>query len=310
MDCIMVTGGAGWLGSHLIHALYKEGAKIVAYDNFSEATAKDVIEGRAEMVQGDILDFDLLTATVRRHRVNKIVHAAAIVGVPASLAQPTLTTRINIEGTVNVLEVMKNEGVNLGVNISTEETYGDFQYEPADEDHPLKPTSLYGITKVAVEQIADYYFRLFKINMISVRTSWLYGPRLHRFRPPQNFIENALAGKKTVVARGGDHRIDYTYITDLTDGLISILNKVNLPHRIYNIASGRSYNLYEMAQIMGELAPGSEFEIGPGLIHFADGFPGPQKGAFNIDRARRDLGFSPKYDLREGLRRNIEEVQS
>jgi nucleoside-diphosphate-sugar epimerase len=306
----MVTGGAGWLGSHLVQALNKVEAKIVVYDNLKEATAKDLIQGRAEMVNGDILDFALLTDTVRRYRVNKIVHAAAIVGTPASFAQPALTIRVNIEGTINVLEVMKNERVMLGVNISTEETYGEFQYEPAGEDHPLKPASLYGITKVAVEQIADYYYRLYKVNMISARASWLYGPRLHRLRPPQNFIENALQGKKTIVACGGDQRIDYTYITDFTDGLISILNKVNLPYRVYNISSGRAYNLYEMARIMEEVVPGSEFEIGPGLIHFSEDFPAPQKGALNIERARRDLGFSPKFDLREGLRQNIKEVQS
>jgi UDP-glucose 4-epimerase len=310
MDCIMVTGGAGWLGSHLVHALNKVGAKIVAYDNFKEATAKDLIQGRAEMVHGDILDFDLLTDTVRRYQVNKIVHAAAIVGTPASLARPVLTIRVNVEGTVNVLEVMKNEKVTLGVNISTEETYGGLDYEPADEDHPQKPASIYGITKVASEQIIDYYYRLYKVNMVSARASWLYGPRLHRSRPPQNFIENALQGKKTIMACGGDQRIDYTYITDFIDGLILILNKVDLPHRVYNISSGRSCTLYEMARIMEELVPGSKFEIGPGLYHFTDDFPAPQKGALSIERARRDLGFSPKFDLREGLRQNIKEVQS
>lgn len=310
MDCVMVTGGAGWLGSHLIHALNKAGAKVIAYDNFSESTAKDLIRGRAEMVHGDILDLDLLTDTVRRYQVNKIVHAAAIVGTPASLANPTLTIRVNVEGTVNVLEVMRNEKVMLGIHISTEETFGEFQYEPADEDHPQKPASIYGITKVAAEQICEYYCRLYKVNMISARASWLYGPRLHRSRPPQNLIENALQGKKTIVACGGYQRVDYTYIGDFIDGLMLILNKVNLPHRIYNISSGQSYTLYEVARIMRELVPGSEYEVGPGLYPFADDFQAPQKGAFSIERARRELGFCPKFDLREGLRQNIKEVQS
>lgn len=310
MDCVLVTGGAGWLGSHLIQALSQEGIKVVVYDNFSESRDREVIEDRAELVQGDILDFEHLTKTVRGYGINKMIHAAAIVGVPASLAQPALTTRVNVEGTVNVLEVMKNEGVRIGVHISSEETYGEFQYEPADEDHPLNPSSLYGYTKVWVEQLADYYFRRYKVNMVSARTSWLYGPSFHRFRPPQNFIENALAGKKTIVPRGGEHRIDYTYITDLTDGLILMLQKVHLPHRIYNIASGRSYTLYEMADIMKSLVPGAEFDIEPGLIHFTDDFPAPQKGALNISLAKQELGFSPQYDLLEGLRKNIEEMQS
>lgn len=305
MDCILITGGAGWVGSHLVGKLHERGHKVIAYDNFKGIRAFDVVRHGAKLVEGNILDSDLLMETVRNHRVNKIIHAAAIVGVPASFKDPGLTVRVNVEGTMNVLEVMKNAGIEIGINLSTEEAYGNYEYEPVDEEHPLKPTSIYGITKVASEAICKYYRDRFNINMISVRTSWLYGPKFHRPRPPQNILEDALNGRETVMVKGGEFKTDYTYIDDLIQGIMLILDKMKTVHSVYNIASGKSYTVWELADLARDLIPTARFKIGPGLLTTADDSQFPQKGALDIKRAMGELGFAPHYDLREGLMDNI-----
>jgi nucleoside-diphosphate-sugar epimerase len=308
MARILVTGGAGWLGSTVVRRLAARGDTVVTLDNF-QAGAPANLEGvgsNVTLATGDITDLSGLLVLIKEHRIQRIVHAAAIVSVISSLAAPSHVTGVNIEGTLNVLEAMRLFDVERTVHISSEETYGDFRYEPVDEEHPLAPTAPYGITKVASESLGRFYRAHYKTDFINVRTSWVYGPGLPRLRIPRTLIEAALENRPLHLPRGGGARIDHTYLDDCVNGILLALDHPSHPHDVYNISSGQSWSTAELVAILRELIPGADLTVGPGPHWFTDEMVAPKKGALDITRARAVLNYQPKYDLRQGLAASIE----
>jgi nucleoside-diphosphate-sugar epimerase len=308
MARVLVTGGAGWLGAAIVRRLAARGDQVVVLDNF-QAGAPANVEGlgtNVHLAPGDITDLSGLLALVKEHRVQRIVHAAAIVSVISSLAAPSLVTRVNIEGTLNVLEAMRLFDVERTVHISSEETYGAFRYEPADEEHPLAPTAAYGITKVTSEQLGRFYRTVYKTDFINVRTSWVYGPAFPRQRIPRTLIEAALAERPLHLPQGGDARIDHTYVDDCVDGILLALDHPTHPFDVYNIASGEGRTTAEIVALVNELVPGADLSVGPGPHWYNEQLVAPPKGALDLTRARTVLGYRPRYDLRRGLAAYIE----
>ena len=308
MARVLVTGGAGWLGAAVVRRLAARGDQVVVLDNF-QAGAPANLEGlgsSVRLIPGDITDLSGLLLVIKEHRVQRIVHAAAIVSVLSSLGAPSHVTRVNIEGTLNVLEAMRLFEVERAVHISSEETYGDFRYEPIDEEHPLAPTAPYGITKVASEHLGRFYRAQHKTDFINVRTSWVYGPGFPRLRIPRTLIEAALEKRPLHLPQGGDARIDHTYLDDCVEGILLALDHPTHPFDVYNIGSGQSWSTAELAAMVRELVPGADLTVGPGPHRFTDQMAAPKKGALDITRARTVLGYRPKYDLRQGLAANIE----
>jgi nucleoside-diphosphate-sugar epimerase len=308
MARVLVTGGAGWLGAAVVRRLAGRGDQVVVLDNFQAGTPANLegVGSNVTLVTGDITDLSGLLVLIKEHRIQRIVHAAAIVSVISSLGAASHVTRVNIEGTLNVLEAMRLFDVERTVHISSEETYGEFRYEPIDEDHPLAPTAPYGITKVASEHLGRFYRAHHKTDFINVRTSWVYGPGFPRIRIPRTLIEAALDKRPLHLPRGGDARIDHTYLEDCVDGILLALDHPSHPHDVYNIGSGQSWSTAEMVAIVRELIPGANLSVGPGPHWFTDQMVAPKKGALDITRARKVLGYQPKFDLRQGLAASIE----
>lgn len=303
MAQVMVTGGAGFLGAHVVRALALRGDQVVAFDNFLTANPANVqdLRDRVALVSGDITDLSHVLRVVKEHRVEKIVHAAAISSMLPSIAMPALTVRINVEGMINVLEAMRLFDVRRCVHVSSEETYGAFQREPPDEEHPQNPFGPYAVTKMAAERLGRGYRMLFGLDVVHLRTSWVYGAGLPRVRPPRSFIEAALAGRPFRMPVGGDQRADHTYIRDFVNGMLLALDHLEHRHDVYHIASGAGHSIAEVARAVGDLIPGSDIQVGPGPLEWLPGKPMPNKGALDVSRARRELGYEPKYDLKAGL---------
>ena len=303
MSAVLVTGGAGFLGAAVVRRLAARGERVVALDNF-QAGAPRNLEGLGagvRLVSGDVTDLGSLLQLVKAEKVRRVVHAAAIVGVVSALAAPSLLLRVNIEGTLNVLEAMRLFDIERTVHISSEESYGAFRYEPADEEHPQAPLNPYGITKAASEQLGRFYRTLYETDFVSVRTSWVYGPLFPRQRIPRTLVEAALAGRPLHLPRGGDARIDHTYLDDCVDGIRRARDHPAHAHDVYNIASGEGRTTAELVAAVKELIPGAELSVGPGPHWYDDELEAPPRGALDITRARTVLGYAPRYDLRRGL---------
>ena len=307
-NSIIVTGGAGFLGSYLARALALKGEHVVVYDNFSAGLPAKLsdVSNKLEIVNGDILDLSFLIQTMMKARVKKVIHTAALVSFASCVEKPAFTAKVNVEGTINLLEASRILGVTRFLDVSSEEIYGNFQYEPADENHPLSPTQPYAITKMAAERYEDFYQRYFGLDVIVIRTSWVYGPGLPRNRAPKSMIENSLKGMETNMENGADHRVDHTYIDDFLQGALLAFEVVKPKSRVFNIASGKAHTFREMGEMVGVIIPGAKITIGPGLMKYSQEVSAPQKGALNIERAKSELGYVPRYDLFEGLKKYTE----
>jgi nucleoside-diphosphate-sugar epimerase len=308
MATILVTGGSGFIGAAVVEALAARGDRVVAFD-LAEGERLRTLRSADPNIQsaaGELTEWPQLAETFRRSRPDAVVHCAAIVGVVHSLASPIATMRVNVEGSLNVLAAMRLFDVKRLVNLSTEEVYGAFTADRIDESHPCRPSKPYGISKYAVEQLCRDEAATHGTSITHIRTCWVYGPGLPRPRVPKTLIDAALAGRRLHMPSGGDFRVDHVFIADVVQGILKALDQPTTASDVYNIATGEAPSLAEIVAILRELVPGADLAIGPGHYAFADGVEPVRKGALDIARARRELNYAPRYDIRSGLAAYVE----
>jgi len=312
MACVLVTGGSGFIGSSVVKELAARGDQVVAFDVARTPRLDGILaqHDNAEFIQGEITEWPQVMTIVQARKPDAVVHCAGIVGVTNSLASPIGTFRVNVEGSLNVFEAMRLFGVKRAVNLSSEETYGPFEQDRIDETHPNRPLKPYGISKYAVERLACDYASAYGLEIIHVRTCWVYGPGLPRPRVPKILVDAAVTGRKLHLPGGGDFRVDHVYIDDCVVGIVKALDKPNHRYDVYHIATGEAPSLAEIARIVNDLVPGAEIAIGPGPYRFVDGTEAVRKGALDITRARAELGYEPRYPIRAGLASYIDAVQA
>ena len=310
---VLVTGGGGFLGAAAVRALVGRGDTAIAFDtrldNLADPTAPSPQpspargEGGEQLirVQGDITDLAGVAQAVLLHKPDAVLHCAAIVGVLSSLGSPINVVRVNVEGSLNVFEAMRLGGVRRCVHISSEEAYGAFRVDKIDETHPLDPVLPYGICKAAVEQLGRSYRELHGLEIINLRTSWVYGPGLPRDRVPKTLVDAALAGRRFHVPSGADTAIDHTYIEDVTSAMLAALDHSQHRYDAYNVASGSAPTVAEIVAIVRELVPGAQLSVGPGPYRHGDRVGAVRKGALDVSRAAAELGWKPRYDIKTGL---------
>jgi nucleoside-diphosphate-sugar epimerase len=185
--------------------------------------------------------------------------------------------------------------------LSSEEAYGVFRADRIDETHPLDPVLPYGICKAAVEQLGRSYRDLHGLEVINLRTSWVYGTGLPRNRIPKNLVDAALIGRKLHIPTGADSAIDHTHVDDLVSGVLKALDHRHHRFDAYNIASGQATTVTGLIAVVRELIPGAELSVGPGVYRHGDQVEMVRKGALDVGRAAAELGWKPRYDIRAGL---------
>lgn len=312
MAATLITGGAGFLGFSIARSLLDYGEEVILFDNQVDRVKAELIHsnsGNIEVIKGDITDYQQVENIFKLQNFTRVIHTAAIVSAKHSLEDPLNNAQVNVIGTINLLENLRkfrDRNFDKIIEISSNEVYGELSCEPYCENHEFKPITLYGITKLTSELYADFYAKYFSLPIYSVRTSWVYGPGLPRKRPPLIYLEAALQGESNYPVHGSDHRIDNTYIDDLVDGIILLLNKKEPRYRVYNISSGKENTIGEMVRIIEKITGKKVFNIYPGLLEYAQNFPLPQCGAMDNRRAYEDLNYKPKYDLESGLTKYIE----
>jgi UDP-glucose 4-epimerase len=297
---VLVTGGGGFLGSQVVRALSQRGDTAIAFDTQLGALS-NLSSEHLVRVPGDITDLANLAQAIQAHQPDVVIHCAAIVGVLSTLGSPINVVRVNVEGSLNVFEAMRLGGIRRCIHISSEEAYGAFSADRIDETHPLDPVLPYGICKAAVEQLGRSYRDLHDIEVVNLRTSWVYGPGLPRERVPKTLVEAALSGRKLHIASGADAKIDHTYVDDFVSGVLHALDLREHRFDAYNIASGEASTIEQMIEIIRSLVPGAQLSAERGPYRHGDRVEMVRKGALDVSRAASELGWVPRYDMRAGL---------
>ena len=312
---ILITGGLGVNGSFVTRKLIERGIRPVLFENrVDTALLKDCEDGFT-LIEGDILDLDRLSAAIGDHRIERVIHMAALMP-DAAQADMALGWAVNATGTVNVLEAARRCGVARVIFTSSRAVYGETApaihrhptYAPIGEDHPFNPQIVYDVTKVASEGMGLNYRREYGIEFVALRFAAIYGPgRLARHGSVSILsllVENPMAGLPARLPRGGDQRDDFIYVDDVAEGVAAAALSERPAHTAYNIVSGTGHTLMDFADAVREVIPGADIEIGPGLGFFDAGVD--YHAVFDPSRAREDLGFVARYSLSDGVRAYVE----
>jgi len=308
MKKILLTGASGWLGAALTQALLARGDTVVATDlvHVPVLTALAGVHDTLIAVTCDLTDAAQVLATLRVHRPDAVIHAGALVGVIPCADAPLAAQRVNVGGSLHLFEAMCSAGVQRVIHISTEETYGHFNAPTITEDHPQAPLSLYGATKLAAERLGRVYAHEQGLECIQIRTCWVYGPGLPRLRMPRTFIEAAVRGEAYHLAQGSDFSVDQVYLDDVVAGVLLALDKPVHQYDSYHIATGNAPTLADTAAIVNQTVAGARISVGAdGPYKNGDRLVSVRKGALDISRAQRELGYQPRYDLQQGIAATI-----
>jgi UDP-glucuronate 4-epimerase len=306
---ILVTGGAGFIGSHLVDRCLAEGREVVVFDSFDpfypESEKRRNLEGarssdRFRLVQGDIRDADAVESLFAEGRFDAMVHLAALAGVRPSLERPARYADVNVHGTGVVLEAAVRHGVPRAVVASSSSVYGERDAGPFRESDPVdRPISPYAATKRAAELLAHTYHHAHGLSVTCVRIFTAFGPRQRPDLAIRKFTDRMLRDEPVPVYGNGTSVRDLTYIDDLVDGLVRALD-TDLGYAILNMGAGRTVSVLEVIAML-EKALGVKASI--------EWFP-PQVGDVprtwaDISAARRVLGYAPSISLEEGLTRFV-----
>jgi dTDP-glucose 4,6-dehydratase len=251
-DKILVTGAAGFIGSHLVEELLKKGNRIKALVRYNSRNNWGWLEGisghkNLEILTGDIRDYDSVLNSIKD--CHSVFHLAALIGIPYSYVSPLAYIKTNIEGTYNILEASKIFKLENIIITSTSETYGTAQYTPIDEKHPLVGQSPYSASKISADEIALSYFRSFDIPVKVVRPFNTYGPRQSARAIIPSIIIQLLKDKDEINLGNLSPVRDFSYVTDTVKGFIEIFESENLFGEVTNIGSGSGIkirNLYNL----------------------------------------------------------------
>jgi len=299
---VVVTGGAGFIGSHLVDALAAAGARVRVLDDFSSGRRENLAgAGDVEVVEGDVCDDRVLDRALGG--AGLVMHLATRC-VRLSLSDPEDVHRVNSHGTLRVLLAARRHGVRRVVYVSSSEVYGSGVRVPMAEDHPLEPTTIYGASKLAGELYAQAATRSFGLETLVVRPFNTYGPRAHfegvYGEVIPRFTVRLLNGRRPVIFGDGLQTRDFTYVSDTVQGILAAAAVPAAGGQALNVARGEEVTIRRLAELLAKaidptLAP--EFtEARPADVrrHWAD-----------VGRARAQLGFTAHVGIEEGLGRYL-----
>lgn len=302
---VLITGGCGYLGLHVLKRLSEEGWSVVSYDvGHVDASLLESFyrldTRKVRFVRGDVLDVFKVAETVKKYGVEYVVHLATLL-TRESEENPFRAYKVNVEGTLNLLEVSRLSGVRKFVFASSEAVYGITGDEPVHEDYPKNPITVYGATKLAAEYLGIKYSDLYGVGFVALRYPMLYGPGAYAggTRPINHMIESAVKNAPATVPFVEHMKVEPLYVDDAVKAVCLTLKAGKTPSRVYNIGVGRIYTLREVLETIRSMYPGAEVSFGDqsGIFVY------PVQGPLCIKRAREELGYTPDYDLASGIRR-------
>lgn len=308
---LFITGGAGFIGSTLCDKMLKDGHKIVVVDNFNDYYSPELKEknikhnlknANYKLYRGDICDKNLLSKIFAENKIDVVVHIAASAGVRPSIEKPLSYVKNNIEGTVNILEVMKENDVKKIVFASSSSVYGNCQEEIFSEDLKVsEPISPYAASKSACEQFLYTYSKLYDFQVVALRFFTVFGPRQRPDLAIRKFIDLIKANIPIPVYGDGTTIRDYTYIDDIVDGIVGAINYNKTPYEIINLGGGAPVTLNQMIKTI-EKVLNKKAKIERLPIQLGD----VNKTAADITKAKKLLNYNPKTSFECGIIKFIE----
>jgi UDP-glucose 4-epimerase len=297
MKGYLICGGAGFIGSHLVEKLIKDGYDIVVIDNLSRGKIENLnsVINDITFIQDDITNFDLIKDSVRKADV--VYHLAALSRVIPSILRPELCFKSNVTGTEILARLCAKYKKKL-IFSSSREVYGDAEYIPVDEKHPLNPKNPYGASKVAGEKIIEAYSKCYGLDFVILRLGNVYGERdFERVIPL--FIDKCLKGDDLIVY-GGNQVLDFVFISDVIDALLKAVDRSN---DTFNVGSGVGVKIIELAKhIKGLINTNSQVIIKKSRKGEVEEF------IADISKIENSLGWRPKTTLEEGLNDTIKRI--
>jgi NAD dependent epimerase/dehydratase len=303
---VLVTGAAGFIGSHLVERLARDGARVTCLVNYNALSSignlmhlEAGLRAGTRIEFGTIEDGDYLLRLADGHDV--IIHLAALIGIPYSYVSPRSYVRTNIEGTLNVLEAARRSAVGRVIHTSTSEVYGTAQYQPIDEKHPLQGQSPYSASKIAADKLAEAFALSFAVPVVTLRPFNCYGPRQSARAFVPAVILQALGRGKVMLGSLTPKR-DMTYIADTVDGFARAATIEGLDREVINLGSGISRSIGEFAEdILKVMESEARIEQDPARMR-------PEASEVSsliadAEKARRLLGWTAAMPFDEGVRR-------
>jgi nucleoside-diphosphate-sugar epimerase len=308
--CVLITGGSGFIGSHLVEALLRTEAVVRVLDNLSTGRRENLQEvlqrtadpRRMALIEGDITDRQTVQEAMRG--VDYVLHQAALPSVPRSVKDPIGSNRVNVEGTLNILTAARDAGVKRIVYASSSSVYGDSPTLPKREDMPTDPRSPYAVSKLAGEAYCRAFTKVYGVETVSLRYFNVFGPRQDPSSPyaavVPRFIEALLQRRPPVIFGDGKQSRDFTFIANVVQANLLAMQAPGVAGEVFNIACGESVDLLTVLDLLAEL---SGHAIEPE-------FQAPRAGDIrhswaDISKAQRLLGYRPVATFREGLQQTV-----
>ncbi|MGE0200280.1 MAG: GDP-mannose 4,6-dehydratase [Candidatus Melainabacteria bacterium] len=323
---VLVTGAGGFIGSHLVEALLAEGARIRALIKYNSRNDWGNLEGvlaahgpeaagRVEILLGDITDpFFVRNAVAGCHTV---FHLAALIGIPYSYIGPQHYVSVNVQGTLNVLEACRQEGVAMLVHTSTSETYGTARYTPIDEEHPMQGQSPYSASKIAADKMAESYFLSFGVPVATIRPFNTFGPRQSTRAIIPTIITQALRYKEAPKASREPIRLgsldpvrDFTYVKDTARGFVQIAQCGQAIGQVVNVGAGQAQSVGDTLTMILNLLdiPDAAVETDAQRVR-------PEKSEVQVllastAKAQNLFNFQPQFSFQQGLEETIDAIRA
>ncbi len=304
---VLITGGAGFIGSNLTFLLVKKGYGVRIIDNLSTGKMENLKEVRdkIEFIHGDITDKKILEESLQG--VDYVVHLAAITSVQKSLEEPELTFEVNFEGTQKLLELSEKFSIKKFIFASSCAIYGNPQILPVSEECPPSPLSPYAESKLSGEKVCVEYLKR-GLDIVILRFFNIYGPKQDPDSPYSGvisrFIKMILNGKPPVIYGDGEQTRDFVYVNDVLSALEMILLRGAKESRIFNIGSGKRYSVNQIFRILKKI---SGFE---GKPKYEEGRKGEVRHTLaDISRAVKEINWKPLIHIEEGLKRTFEYIK-
>jgi len=304
----LVTGGAGFIGSHLVGRLVKDGNQVRVIDNFITGKRQNLnnLAGKIELVECDILDLSKVRKAMEG--VQYVFHQAALRSVPLSVDDPLSTNEVNSQGTLNVLMAARDEGVKRVIYASSSSVYGDAPELPKNERQACSPISPYAVSKLAGENYCIVFNRVYGLETISLRYFNVFGPRQDPESPYAavipRFISRALTGQPLELHGDGLQSRDFTYIDDVVEANVLSAQAEGCGGKVFNIACGKAHSLLDLIGLLEKL-------LGKSLnfVHTESRVGDVRRTLADITRASRHLDYHPSTTFEEGIVRTLDYIR-